>query len=418
MPEMHIGIARDTAAAGSAAERAAFGRLEVSVGDKSLTGLLNWVAGDRTPEHSRGPFVSGYHLAEWFATHWWRLRWEPSRRWEPSGYLSSEEYSWNLAYRMSDIGEGYIWPNITFNCDGHQCEVVSDRSVDPSVPIEYLGSETTHVPARVWEHAVDGFVVHVLSLLHEANLSDTCLQATWRELDAERHDADLTAYRRIEALLGFDVDEGGEADIEAVLDDAKELGADAVTELATGAGRHRTSASDIRRMSDTSGFTLNIENGLSLPCGTSPDATQWGQVDAWRIGKRFAHRVRREAGLSDGPVSDKALANLAGTSRSALEHGASSVPISWVYAPSSVQAQVVLRGRSRTSRRFDMARIIGDRVFSHAQCVAAELLCPWHALEGQFGHDNDREDINQVATRFGVSEVVVEHMLDNRGNHV
>ena len=440
MLEMHIGIAHNTAPDGSAAERAAFGQLEVSVEGKTLTGLLNRVAGDGTPEHSWGPFVPGYHLAEWFATHWWRLRWEPSRRWEPSGYLSHEEYAWNLSHRMADIGEGYIWPNITFNCDGHLCEVVSDRTIDRFAPIEYLGSETIHVSVEAWERAVDSYVSQVLSLLHDANLTGTDLESTWRELGEERSDADLTAFRRIEALLGFDVDEGNEADIEAMLDDAKELGADAVTELAAGAGKKRTSASDIRHMSDASGFDLNVMDGFRWSHGSSPDASQWGQIDAWRIGKKFAHSVRREAGLCDGPITDEELVNLAGTSCSAIEHGESSVPISWVYAPSGSRAQVVLRGRSRTGRRFDMARVIGDRVFGHTQCVsdeplspatrsysyrqkaqrsfAAELLCPWHAIEGQFEHDSDPEDIHQVAAQFGVSELVVEHMLENQGNHV
>ena len=378
MSEMHIGVTPNPNANsdGSAVERATFGQLEVLAGGKNLTGLLHWVADGRTPEHSWGPYVSGYHLAEWFATHWWRLRWEPSRRWEPGEYMSGEEYAWNLSHRMSDVGEGFIWPNITFNCDGYLCEVVSDKSADQFSPMEYLGGQKTCVSAEAWECAVDEYVRQVLSLLYVDNLTNTDLEAVWNELDVERSDEDLTAYRRIEALLGFDVDEGVESDIKAVLDDAKLLGDDAVAELATGTGTNRTSASDIQRMSHELGFALSFKDSFSFAIDDSPIAAQWGQVDAGYIGKQFAHSVRDVAGWSEGPVSDEYLAELAGTSVSAIQDEGSSVPISWVYAPSDVQRQVVLRGRWRTSRRFDMARIVGDRVFGHAQCVSSEPLSP------------------------------------------
>ena len=39
-------------------------------------------------------------------------------------------------------------------------------------------------------------------------------------------------------------------------------------------------------------------------------------------------------------------------------------------------------------------------------------------LKDYLNHDIDREDINQVAAQFGVSELVVQHMLDNQGKHV
>lgn len=435
MPELHIEISQHTSTYGSAAERAAFGQLEVSVRGETLTGLLSQVAGGHNPEHSWGPYVSGYHLAEWFATHWWRLRWEPSRRWAPREYLSNEEYTWDLAHKMSAIGEGYIWPNITFNCDGYLCEVVSERTIDKSTPIEYLGAKKAHVSAGAWECAVDQFVSHVLSLLDDANLPDTELHAIWKELNDERDDAGLSAYRRIEALLGFDVDEGEEAYIEAAVRDAEELGTEAINELATGTGRDRMSASDIRSVSDTAGFAVNPKDGVSFSPSNLPEVSPWGQVDAWRIGKQFAHSIRQEASLSEGPVSNKALASLAGTSPSTIEHVASSVPISWVYAPDGAQARVVLRGRSTTGRRFDMARVVGDQVFGHARCVsdeplspatrsysyrqkaqrafAAELLCPWHAIEGYFEDGFDDDSIDQVAARFQVSERVVENVLDN-----
>lgn len=430
MGDLHIKVFWSSIDDGPVLERTAFGRLEVSAGNSLLTLFLDRDEISPGSQLFTGPFVSGYHLAEWFAIHWWRLRWEPG-----GGYRNSSTYTWDLSHSMSGIGGGYLWPNITFNCDGHLFEVVSSKTIDASTPIEYLGSDTTHVPANVWEDAVDGFVTDVLSRLDEVSLHDTELHAIWHELSDERSDAALTAFRRTEALLGFDVDEGDEAHIEAVLGDIDELGADAVNELATGAGGARTSAADIRSVSETSGFAANLEDGVSFSPSNLPDALQWGQVAAWRIGKQFARFVRNHAGLPVGPVSNQALAGLAGTSPSAIENRETSGPIAWGFASEGTEGRIVLRSNCPANRRFDMARIIGDWVFSMANCVsaeplspatasysyrqkaqrsfAAELLCPWQAIEDDFEAGFDDADIERVAAQFQVSERVVENVLDN-----
>ena len=80
--------------------------------------------------------------------------------------------------------------------------------------------------------------------------------------------------------------------------------------------------------------------------------------------------------MPERPVSDKALAGLAGTFSATIEHVASSVPISWVYAPNGTQAWAEFQGRSTTGHRFEIARVVGDRIFGYAQCVSDEPLSP------------------------------------------
>ena len=430
MGDLHIKILRSTLDDGPVLERATFGRLEVSVDNRLLTLFLDRDEINPSSQLSTGPFVSGYHLAEWFAIYWWRLRWEPGGK-----YVNNSTYTWDLSHKVSGIGDGYLWPNIMFNCDGHLFEVISSKTMDESAPIEYLGSDTAHVPANAWEYAVDRFVKDVLSRLDEANLHDTDLHVIWHELNEERSDAALSAFRRTEALLGFHVDEGDEAHIKAVLGDAEELGTDAVNELATGAGGDRTSASDIRSVSETVGFAANPEDGVSFPPTNLPDVSQWGQVTAWRIGKQLAHFVRTQADLGDGPVNNQVLAGLAGTSPCAVENCEVSGPIAWAFAPEGTQSRIVLRSNWPANRRYDMARIVGDRVFSMTSCVsaeplspatssytyrqkaqrsfAAELLCPWHVIEDDFEEGFDDAVIERVAAQFQVSERVVENQLDN-----
>ena len=84
---------------GSPEERACFAALGILCNNQWLTeGRDGFVNRIRT-----GPLVSAYHMAEWLAWNWWRLRWEPQ----------SNAPDWVFAHRMATIGEGYVWPNIT-----------------------------------------------------------------------------------------------------------------------------------------------------------------------------------------------------------------------------------------------------------------------------------------------------------------
>src|SRR6266849_10117859 len=71
------------------------------------------------------PLLSGYHLAEWMAWNWWRLRWEPR----------SNAPDWNFAHRLTTIGEGYVWPNITIFSDGKRVALIARPTRErPSTP--------------------------------------------------------------------------------------------------------------------------------------------------------------------------------------------------------------------------------------------------------------------------------------------
>src|SRR5262245_50974073 len=66
------------------------------------------------------PFLSAYHLAEWFAWNWWRLRWEPR----------SKAADWEFAHRLSSIGGGYIWPSITVFSDGERTALIAKPTTE------------------------------------------------------------------------------------------------------------------------------------------------------------------------------------------------------------------------------------------------------------------------------------------------
>src|SRR5215472_12351740 len=60
--------------------------------------------------------VSAYPLALWFASSWWRLRWEPS-----TGRYSTD---WLMSHDVRAAGHGFIWPPLRFESDGEFIEAL------------------------------------------------------------------------------------------------------------------------------------------------------------------------------------------------------------------------------------------------------------------------------------------------------
>ena len=184
---------------GSAEERAGFGTIKVVADGHCLTEGFD----EHAKSYREGPLASGYHLAEWLIWNWWRLRWEPPR---PHAHRTFE---WAFAHRMSTVGEGYVWPNVTIESDGFRSVLISERSSERNTgSFRYYGSpEAVVLPASCLESAIDYFASDVLERLEVAGLGDSNLHRLWRDLRIEREDPEVSRFRRLEARLGRDPDE-------------------------------------------------------------------------------------------------------------------------------------------------------------------------------------------------------------------
>ena len=415
--------------AGARLEKATFGLLEIKAAGIGLTACISVDSDDR--QYRDGPYVSGYHLAEWLVWNWWRLRWQPRppvRAAAPPG--------WDMAHCMATIGEGYVWPNITFASDGFQCDVHSSRSDETDAPsFFYLGAPRPVTVSSVdFVCEVDRFVGLILEMVAGDGFADTNLQTLWDDLSIERNTPELNRFRRLEALLGFDPDTQDAGFIEDRLSDAPLLGEDALAEIATCAAETETvlTAGRIAEITGASGFDMNPRDAFQA---SPPITTQWGNSAAWRIGVKVADAVRHETHLADRPIDDAQLADLAGTSPDVLTSDRSTDSLSWIFHRPARQARVALRSKWRTNRRFDLARLIGDRLFadgrhaaaepllpatrSHSyrqkaqRAFAAQLLSPWEVVQDMLGDDCSQENQDRVAEHFDVSSMTIRTLLDN-----
>lgn len=395
---------------GSPEERATFGRLSIEAGGVSLTeGVDTLVA-----TLQQGPLVPAYHAAQWFAWNWWRLRWEPRRRGE----------AWAFAHRMATIGEGYLWPQIEISSDGLRTVLQGRASRADARPFRYTTNQAVILPAEAFERALDTFILDVIGRLRDASVGETNLDCLWRDLTRERAEPALAEHRKLEALLGAEPDEADDTLSALLQSDVAVLGRPAIEEIAAD-GRVVTLA-ELDRQARATGHALSLGDMIRIEkTGLEPGPL----VAAWKVGREVARRVRDAAALDRAPISDRALAALAGVDGRVLSAEQAPPAFSFSLRDADATERVVLRSPIRVNRRFNLARILGDHLIFGAgplapatqaytyrqkaqRAFAAELLCPSDAVDAATAIDDSLDHQFEVAADFGVSEYVVRMAID------
>jgi hypothetical protein len=414
---LEIALAPERLEEGPPEERACFGLFTVRVGEVELIGGMDFFIENYRP----GPLVSGYHAAEWFAWYWWRLRWEPR----------SAAPEWWRAHKMTAIGEGYVWPNLTIFSDGVRTALLAERSVRPDAkPFRYLGAPPCVVPSSEFEAAVDAFIPRILARLRDQRVAQTDLDMIWAELLDERSNPEVFRRRKLEALLGKDPDEADPDVLERLIADAAPLGEQAVEELAADRATDSTifTAADLAEIAEGRGFSAAPRNAARLAPGTRLPSSQ--EVPAWHLGAEAARALRAQEHLGSQPIGDATLARLAGVDARALAADTRS-EMAFALDRNQTEGRVVLRSRWPSGRRFELARLLADRLVAppkgrlHAatraytyrqkmqRSFAAELLSPFDAVDDMLRGDYSDEAQRDVAEHFQVSERTILTLLVN-----
>jgi hypothetical protein len=420
--ELEIALAPERLDEGTPEEKACFGLFTVRCGKSELVGGVDHY----TNGYRAGPLVSGYYAGEWLAWNWWRLLWEPR--------TSSPE--WWRAHNMIAIGEGYSWPSLTIFSDGVRSVLHSKASVRAdAMPFRYLGAPVAIVPRVALENAVDDYLARILARLRENGIADSNLHSVWRDVLAERADPATARRRKLEALLGRDPDADNEDALEKLVADAPALGESAVEELAAENGQALRIYTSEALEAIASQFGQDAKPRDAVRLRDAADLTISPEVPAWVLGSRAARRLRAQEGLGDGRIFDAKLAGMAGLSEQAISGAekAEAAPISFSLDRSPDAGRVVFRSRWKTSRRFDAARLLGDRLivggpdhlrpatraFTYRQkmqrAFAAEFLSPFEAVDDFLRGDYSEEAREEAAAHFDVSERTIRTLLVNHG---
>ena len=372
-------------------------------------------------------WVSAFPLAEWFATNWWRLLWEPQ----------SDTYSWRASHKVGNSGYGYSWPDLSFSSDWQTVLVRSRHtSRQDRDAIRYLNHFVRSIAVADFEQGVANFIEGTLARLSVIQKRQSDLAELWQEITEERHNPDAAQWRTLEACMGYDPDEAPEGLVAGLQGQAKRYGAYAIQEMAAAAkDQALLQINGLWEAAQESGVIVHIPGCIDLrqrlDSGDNPAAKPWQQAE------QAAQMAREMWGLGV-PVSTEQLADLFSIpqkqfgepghpTHTSLSAGfrdgkhADSFSISW-------------NSRYPTSRRFTLARLAGDhivapeqerllpgtRAATHRQkfqrAFAQEFLCPFDTLREVLGVEMpDNDDITAAAEHFAVSPLTVKNILVNKG---
>jgi len=373
-----------------------------------------------------------YPLAMWLAANWWRLCWEPRRS------EAQPEYEWRASHEWTAVGGGYLWPNICAASDGETVAIES-RSTDLTAkqPVRYLVNAVRDVARSNFEGAVDAFVQMVLARLNDEHLRGTELEELWSDVSRERSTPGEAQGRRLEALLGCDADEAPIGTLAALIDLQSEAGAAATDELATAlAGREVTRIVEQLRAAtrNGAGCVTRLDAAMKRDLFASRSSAGNSGAVPWERGMAAARALRSRRGLGSDELQTSDLLALLGLNARVLEADST---LDWLPAGLAVrrddQLRLLLRARDPRSRRFELARVMGDlaaapesdqwhpvtRLKTARQkaqrAFAAELLCPVEGLSHFLGGDRSEDALDAAAEHFDVSTQVVQHQV---GNHL
>lgn len=399
----------------------------IAIGSRQIVFTRLLRQGANAPEdHLKAPPAQ---LAFWLVDNWWRLLSECVPPFGPTA-------EWRLAHDLASIG-GYAWPRLAIWGEGSRVGLLS-RSDPAGVvgPVRYLTDALVYVSAEAFETETNQFL-ELVSAERSGLASDwAALRTQIDALTAEREDPELSAWRRLEAQLGYDVDEAPEGLIVSLHKFQWEYGAGAIAEAAL-AHQGAESAAVLEA-------EIAAANDHHWQCDLRRTAVLVGRIERepddppWRLGEIAAAGVRAATGHQTGPLRNKVLAEILNVRQNALKgvQGAGD-PRKLAYGLRLNTGRrrgeiVALSSRWSADRRFEFSRALGDVIWSEGETLgpltrakserqkfqrafAQSLLCPYEALQAYIGDDTSDGALTAAAKHFHVSDRLVRSLLVNKG---
>lgn len=392
-----------------------------------LTRLVDDATGGREREYAR---LSASSLALWWAENWWRLRCEPY----PIGYAPS--VPWRMAHELTSISGGTRWPPIMFYASGDRL-IASPLSGISSVsgPTRYLDVVATSIDGAAYEEATDAFFDEVLKSYSCSEDSQT-LHALLTQLKDERSHPELSAWRKLEALLGYDPDEAPDELLQQLGQYETRLGISGVEEASAAVPGIEAAKILQKAIDATEASPVNIDV-TSATKSASSGARPTSKVLPWELAEHAAAELRQHLNMPHGPIRARAFSQILEVRWTDLldaPAAGAQIPYGATLNNGNGHRRCALhstRGRS-SQRRFELARALGDAVWEpdsmfaplsrartdrqkFQRAFAQSFLCPFDDLTALLGTTIPSEvDVEKAARHFHVSQAVVRTVLVNK----
>jgi hypothetical protein len=262
------------------------GRLAIKIGSDFATKF-------RTDNNNEGDqlLVPTYGLAEWIASNWWSLLFEP-----PKDEYFQEDFDFRSRHWLGSARNGFALPDLWFCPAGEKIEIIGSAAHLRFARLDFLVEiSDVVVGVAVLRDALHRFVQRVITRLDERGRRITPLHELWGAVRDTGPDAE--EYCQLVGSLGLSPYEE-HPDIDDILNRVYER-------LDPGIVRDLCNAADEKTFSSLAELAIGVAESLDsgqearlaelLAVGLPPDQAP----HAWQWGRQAADRVRREFHISN-----------------------------------------------------------------------------------------------------------------------
>jgi len=416
---------------------ATWARLELWIGPYCISSVEDLDTG--TPR--RSIYGSMYPLAEWTAYNWWLLQ----RHIRPASYIrdaashelvggwTADQWPWMRHHNMRGVGDGFIWPNLTFLPEGDFTRVVWAADAEPvtGARIRYTTHGESLLRTAYLEAAFQDVVHSTITRLEEAGVQDTPLQREWEAL--LRTPDDERDFCVAAARLGLDPYDVPQPMSDAIIRVGREVDADLLSDYLDAVDLDRVD-SGVDWLKRSAAIIHEMAQGGQV--GTPLDLTQAAsgpQSPAylpWERGYDQAVSLRE---VLDIPVTESFPVEDFFAVR---KHRFDGRGLQALGAPANGHkgALVLARSVPRGPARFTQGRALWHSIFESsrsqflltearsdrnrtARAFAAELLAPAEGIATVIGSDPvlaSQSDVEHAAQHYRVSPLVVQFQIRNQ----
>lgn len=408
--------------------RATWARLSIFVGDEPVTLVFDEIS--RTVRDS--VYVPLYPLAEWLVTHWWTLRNEvdtPER---------TADTRYDTRHSLREAREGYALPSLQCRSVGDAIRCAWESEKLPRHRLLFVSSGVEYIDIASFEEAIAELVTAVVARLGETSVRGTLLEEEWSAITGA--DEEERAFCNVAGALGLDPYDLTELQAREIVEAASRIPNEVHGEFFAVADP-RTLIEESERLRQA--VCACQENTTDLTFfkdlrSRSPFATLNRLRPPWRQGYEAARALREQLSLSGSPLrTDGELAEAlhlsAGQFEEAIYHmpQRSSVVDAVVGLNSNDSPGFAISEARSESARFHFCRGLFEYWSSRSEGVfaitrsasnrqkrnrafAAEFLAPSSALcQRVAGAFLNLDDIDKLASEFGVSSYVISHQIQN-----
>ncbi len=329
---------------------------------------------------------------------------------------------------------GTLWPPLMIYSGGERVIVSPSIGRKTTIgPVQYLDTPVATMTGNQFESGIDRFFDLVASACSRA-IDIGALNELVAQLNNERNDESIAAWRRLEACLGYDPDEAPEPVVGALSNLVESLGEKGVEEAAIAyPGDDAPRAlHDVVEASRASNVVVNFDIVRAVP----HDSVVSSYLSPWRRAEDAATRVRQEISRPRGPIRGNLLADILSTPWQTLKEApatARDLPYAARLRRDDDTEQVAIKTLRPRDRRFELCRMLGDSIWMRdasfgvisraktdrqkfQRAFAQSLLCPFNDLRNHVDLDEPKfSQIEDAAHHFHVHVNVVRNLLVYKG---